>query len=41
MRLKPLINTAKNAKSAGVFIPFDLDTPAADFVEKLKLTTMD
>ena len=41
MRLKPFINAAKIAKSAGVPISFDLDIPASDFVDKLNLATMD
>lgn len=41
MRLKPLIEAAKIAKSSGVLISFDLDIPASDFVDKLHLATMD
>lgn len=41
MHLKPFINAAKIAKSAGVLISFDLDIPASDFVYKLNLATMD
>jgi len=41
MRLKPFIEAAKIAKSAGIQITFDLDIPASDFVEKLGLATTD
>lgn len=41
MRLKPLIEAAKIAKSAGILITFDLDIPASDFVDDLKLATID
>jgi sugar/nucleoside kinase (ribokinase family) len=41
MRLKPFIDAAKIAKSAGAQISFDLDIPASDFVDKLHLATMD
>jgi sugar/nucleoside kinase (ribokinase family) len=41
MRLKPFIDAAKIAKSAGALISFDLDIPAADFVGKLELATME
>lgn len=41
MRLKPFIEAAKIAKSAGVLISFDLDIPASDFIENLGLATMD
>jgi len=41
MRLKPFIEAAKIARSAGIPVSFDLDIPAADFVTKLGLATMD
>ena len=41
MRLKPFIEGAKIAKSAGILIAFDLDIPASDFIGNLGLATMD
>lgn len=41
MRLKPFIDAAKIARSAGSIITFDLDIPASDFVTNLGLATVD